>query len=106
MGLSAPATLLMVSPRKLIDPSVTGARPRIARPIVVLPEPDSPTRLRVSPGARSKETPSMTVVDLPRRPGKRTTRSRIDSSFSVVVATGLVDAVMSDLHQFDAAGRR
>ena len=50
--------LLIVSPRKVIAPPVTGARPRMARPMVVLPEPDSPTRLSVSPAARSKETPS------------------------------------------------
>ena len=40
---------LMSLPSKLIFPPVTGASPRMARPRVVLPEPDSPTRPRVSP---------------------------------------------------------
>src|SRR4051794_11159812 len=88
---AARGMLLMVLPRKVTAPSVTGARPRTALPMVVFPDPDSPTRLNVSPACRSKETPWMTVTDWPRRPGKRTTRSRTCSSGSV----------MSDLHQFD-----
>jgi hypothetical protein len=60
--------LLIGSPRKLMLPPVTGASPRIARPIVVFPDPDSPTRLSVSPAAISKETSSMTVLPVSRRP--------------------------------------
>ena len=41
---------LMSRPSKVIAPPVTGARPSTARPSVVLPEPDSPTRPTVSPG--------------------------------------------------------
>ena len=37
-------------PRYRMLPPVTGARPSTARPRVVLPEPDSPTRPTVSPG--------------------------------------------------------
>ena len=59
--------LLIRSPRKRIVPSVTGARPRMARPMVVLPEPDSPTRLRVFPGRRSKDT----LIDHGRFPRRR-----------------------------------
>jgi hypothetical protein len=44
-------------PSNSMDPPVTGASPRIARPSVVLPDPDSPTRPTVSPGAMSIDTP-------------------------------------------------
>ena len=39
-------------------PAVAGIRRRIVRPTVVLPQPDSPTRPSVLPGATSKLTPS------------------------------------------------
>ena len=96
--------LLIVSPRKVMAPPVTGARPRMARPMVVLPEPDSPTRLRVSPAARSKETPLITRVCLPRRPGNVTSRSltwRIGSALGGAAGRGRRSRY---LHQFDAAG--
>src|SRR6185312_921985 len=37
-------------------------RPRIEKPVTVLPEPDSPTRPRTSPGATSKSTPSTALA--------------------------------------------
>ena len=52
------------------DPSATGVRPAIARPIVVLPEPLSPTRPSTSPGAIVKLTRSTArKVGRPKRPG-------------------------------------
>src|SRR5690349_4382194 len=36
--------------------------PRIEKPVTVLPEPDSPTRPRISPGATSKSTPSTALA--------------------------------------------
>ena len=41
---------LMSIPATVRVPSTTGSRPTAARPIVVLPEPDSPTRPTTSPG--------------------------------------------------------
>ena len=41
-----------------IEPPATGVSPAIARPIVVFPEPLSPTRPRTSPGAIEKLTRS------------------------------------------------
>jgi hypothetical protein len=37
-------------------PEVIGALPKIARPVVLFPDPDSPTNPSVSPGAISKLT--------------------------------------------------
>ena len=49
---------VMSCPCSFTVPDVGGCRPRTALPIVDLPEPDSPTTPRVSPGAMSKLTPS------------------------------------------------
>ena len=46
----------MSRPSKRIWPLVTGCSPSTALPIVVLPDPDSPTRPRVSPRAIENET--------------------------------------------------
>src|SRR5438128_2025832 len=51
----------------------------MARPIVDLPQPDSPTSATVSPGARSKDTP-LTAVTTWLRAEKRTVTSRTSSS--------------------------
>ena len=53
----------MFVPRTVASPSTNGSSPTIARPIVVLPEPDSPTRPTTSPGA----TVSVDAVDGPER---------------------------------------
>ena len=47
--------------------------------VTVLPQPDSPTSPRVSPGARSKLTPA-TALTWPRATAKWTVRSRTLSS--------------------------
>src|SRR6185436_1299192 len=64
----------------------------MARPSVDLPQPDSPTMPRVSPGLRSNEMPS-TALTAPLAPasspfpiGKWTFRSRTLSKASVIVA--------------------
>jgi hypothetical protein len=49
-------------PSTCSDPPTTVVRPTIARPIVVLPDPDSPTRPTTSPGATWKSTP-LTATD-------------------------------------------
>ena len=66
-------------------PDVGSIRRRMHRPVVVLPHPDSPTRLNVSPGAIAKLT-SSTARTAPRRPkspplpGKSLTSPRTSSS--------------------------
>ena len=45
-----------VSPNRRTVPEVAGIRPTSIRPVVDLPEPDSPTRPSVSPRAMSKST--------------------------------------------------
>jgi hypothetical protein len=49
---------VMSCPCSSTRPDVGGCRPSTALPMVDLPEPDSPTRPSVSPGAMSKLTPS------------------------------------------------
>ena len=49
------------------------------RAVTVLPQPDSPTSPRVSPGARSKLTPA-TALTRPRATSKWTVKSRTDSN--------------------------
>src|SRR5512137_122468 len=53
--------------------------PMTAANVTLLPEPDSPTTPRHSPGRTSRSTPS-TAVTTPERVAKRTTRPRIASS--------------------------
>ena len=48
-----------------------------------LPEPDSPTTARISPGASSSDTPSTAVTD-PSSVWNDTARSLIDSSSSLM----------------------
>lgn len=57
-------------PSTLSDPPEACVSPAMARPIVVLPDPDSPTRPSTSPGRMSKLTPSTARnPGRPRRPG-------------------------------------
>ena len=49
-------------PRNITCPPVGSVRRRTARPSVDLPQPDSPTRPRVSPGKMSIETPSTALT--------------------------------------------
>src|SRR5215471_8235403 len=74
------------SPRKRIVPDVGGRRPTMARPSVVLPLPDSPTRPTVSAVASLRERPSTACTcptvrrnTVPRVIGKCTRRSRTSS---------------------------
>ena len=72
--------------------------------MVVLPEPDSPTRLKVSPAARSKETPWITRVVL-----TATARERDLEVFDLedrvsARRSGGRGASVTILHQFDACG--
>lgn len=78
----------MSVPSSRMRPDVTGASPRTARPIVVLPEPDSPTRPSVSPGAMSRLTSSMIRFVERRRPDRySTTRFSTRSSGVASVIT-------------------
>jgi hypothetical protein len=52
-------------------------RPRMARPVTDLPDPDSPTRPSTSPRCTSKDTP-FTAVTRPSRVENVTARSRTD----------------------------
>src|SRR2546425_11659665 len=70
----------------------------MARPTVLLPQPDSPTRPRVSPSCRSKLTPStartsaILRASTPPTTGNRTERSRISRSFASGIITNQVAA--------------
>src|SRR5262245_23530016 len=87
----------------------------IARPTVLLPQPDSPTSPNVSPLLRSKLTPSTALTsailraNTPPVTGKRTNRSCTSSSFSILqvwwiheraahpVSGGILDELRLDL---------
>src|SRR4051812_34720396 len=87
----------------------------IARPTVLLPQPDSPTSPNVSPLFRSKLTPSTALTsatlraNTPPVTGKRTNRSCTSSSFSILqvwwihemaahpVSRGVLDQLRFDL---------
>src|SRR5437764_3900700 len=70
----------MLRPSKVTSPLVAGISRRMVRPTVVLPQPDSPTRPRVSPGLMAKLTSSTactqatTRCSKPPRTGKYLTR--------------------------------
>src|SRR5581483_2374754 len=79
----SPSTCVMSFPLNVIVPAAMGTRRRMARPVVVLPEPVSPTRPRVSPRKISNETSSTACTNsrrLPQKParptGKRTVSPR------------------------------
>ena len=63
-------TPLISRPSTVREPSSTAVSPTIARPMVVFPDPDSPTSPTTSPGPIQKSTPltAMTPV-APNRPG-------------------------------------
>ena len=64
-------------PIRRTEPASAACNCRTARPVVVLPEPDSPTRPSVSPRPISKLTPSTARTGGPvRRAGKVTVRLR------------------------------
>src|SRR5690348_9316776 len=83
-------------------PLEVGARPRSARPSVVLPDPDSPTTPSTSPRARVRFTPSTALTTRPLSPSSRDSgfpdsskwTARSSSSSTVVDRSGSgVDAV-------------
>ncbi len=54
----SPSSRVMSSPRNRISPEVGSISRMMQRPVVDLPQPDSPTRPSVSPGRMSSVTPS------------------------------------------------
>lgn len=58
----APEAAKTSVPSKVTLPPVAGMRRRSVRPTVVLPQPDSPTRPRVSPRSMWKETSSTALT--------------------------------------------
>ena len=88
LRISPPSRPTMSVPRKGTEPEVASMSRRIRRPVVDLPQPDSPTRPRVSPRRTSKVRPhtactsSTTRRNRPARTGKCLTRSRTSRIFS------------------------
>src|SRR5215472_6855603 len=60
--IDLPSIFVISSPPKRIEPVVGSSRRRMQRPIVVLPEPDSPTSPSVSPRLMLNETPSTALT--------------------------------------------
>ena len=71
------------SPLYSTDPPLTrpggGTRPKRLKAVMVLPQPLSPTRPRISPGIISRLTPS-TAASGPAAPGNSVTRSCIETN--------------------------
>ena len=81
--MSSPWRDVSSCPPKLIDPLVGRGSCMMARPVVDLPQPDSPTRPMVSPGSTSRLMPETALTLSPVRPtGNSTTRSSTRSSES------------------------
>jgi hypothetical protein len=78
---SLPDSSVRSVPPKRTRPEVGGGSWTMALPVVDLPQPDSPTRPRVSPRRMSSETPD-TACTVWRPAGKLTTRSSTRSSVS------------------------
>ena len=66
---SASESFAMSRPSKITSPLVGASSRRMARPVVVLPQPDSPTSPSVSPRRIEKLTPS-TAFTVAARPPK------------------------------------
>ncbi len=91
------------TPSKRTEPLVASRSRIIARPMVLLPQPDSPTRPSVSPRRTWKVTPSTALTDslvvlkMPARTWKWTLRSStsmmLRCSCGVTVGNGLAVAV-------------
>ena len=82
----------MLVPSTDAVPSTNGSSPTMARPIVVFPEPDSPTRPTTSPCSMVKLTPSTArnAGDRPRLGYSMATSRRSTTSSASVVALGFV----------------
>src|SRR3954452_10647939 len=75
------------SPSNLIEPPVGSSSRSSRRPVVDLPQPDSPTRPSVSPRLMSNDTPS-TARTAPRAVPYQTRRSRTERTASEVGTSG------------------
>ena len=71
----SPCSAARSTPFNRILPLVTDSSCMMARPVVVLPQPDSPTMPRVSPLSRSKLTPETACTTCFLRAGNSTTSS-------------------------------
>src|SRR6266851_1276700 len=67
-------------PAMLISPSVGCSRPATQRKVVVLPQPDGPSRTTISPAGTAKLTPSMAG-----RPIENCLRRSVTSSVAVMI---------------------
>ena len=99
---SRPLLLARSLPPKRITPAVGFSRPTSIRPMVVLPQPDSPTRPSVSPLRMSNDTPATALTDAdlalqhaPLVTGKSLTRSLADSTTSPATAMSATGASSS-----------
>ena len=72
-------------PSRVTSPASGVSSARAMRPVVLLPEPDSPTMPRVSPRRSANETSSTAVVVEPSGPRKCLTRPRASSTTSASV---------------------
>ena len=74
--IASPDNAVRLVPSKTIEPDVGLGSCIMARPVVLLPQPDSPTMPRVSPLRTSNEIPLTAFTLRPVRPtGNSTTRS-------------------------------
>src|SRR5665213_1869569 len=67
-------------PAMLIVPAVGCSRPATQRKVVVLPQPEGPSRTTISPAGTAKLTPSIAG-----RPTENCLRRSLTSSFSVIM---------------------
>ena len=84
--IGSPAIAVSSLPSNITEPEVGRGSCMAARPVVLLPQPDSPTRPSVSPFSTSRLMPLTALTLSPVRPtGNSTTRFSIRSSASPVL---------------------
>src|SRR6218665_1676194 len=98
-GCRARSVALPIStPSKLIEPSLGSYRPTISRATVDLPQPDSPTRLKVSPLLIEKFTPSTArTMLLPLRSSTRLSQGAETSKIRFRLVTVSIGTVTLDM---------
>src|ERR1700737_297602 len=79
---SASERVDMSRPSKITRPPVGGSRRRMQRPVVVLPQPDSPTRPSVSPRPLANPPPSPALTPAGRPPKSPPPTSKCFTRFS------------------------
>src|SRR4029077_2944487 len=79
---SPPDNAVVSLPSNQISPEVGSISRRMQRPVVVLPQPDSPTRPSVSPRPISKLTPSTALTTAGRPPKSPPPTSKCFTRFS------------------------